>query len=85
MVSSRGHIPFGQSSMVIVLLHMGSTVLVKIKVLAVTTVLQALEGRENIRDHGVDLVPPNEMIVEGTLGLMPILLGSELLDVLPHA
>jgi hypothetical protein len=35
------HIPFGQSSMAIVLLHMGSAVLVKNKILVVTTVVQA--------------------------------------------
>ncbi len=70
--------------MAIVLLHMSSAELVKIKVLAVTTVVQALESRENIRDHGINLVPPKEMIVEGTPGLRPILLGSKLLDVLPR-
>ncbi len=57
-VFKRGHIILGQSGVGIVLLHMGSAVLVKIKVLAVTAVVQALEGQENIRDHGVDLVPP---------------------------
>jgi hypothetical protein len=36
------HIPLGQSSMMIVLIHMGSAVLVKSKILAVTTVVQAL-------------------------------------------
>jgi hypothetical protein len=36
------HIPLGQSDMAIVLIHMGSAVLVKSKILVVTTVLQAL-------------------------------------------
>jgi hypothetical protein len=47
-----GHTILGKGSMAIVLLYMGSAELVKIKVLAVTTVVQALEGRNNIRDHG---------------------------------
>jgi hypothetical protein len=37
-----GHIPLGLSGMAIVLLHMGSAVLVKSKILAFTTVVQAL-------------------------------------------
>ncbi len=38
------HIPLRQSSMAIVLIHMGSVVLVKSKMIAVTTVVQALQG-----------------------------------------
>ncbi len=79
-----GHTILSKDGIVIVLLHVGSAVLVKIEILVVTTVVQALEGQKYIRDHGVDLVPPKEMIVEGTPGLTPILLGSKLLDVLPH-
>jgi hypothetical protein len=71
--------------MLIVLLHMSSTVLVKIEVLAVTSIMQGLEGRENVRTHGIDLVPPKEMVVEGLPRLVSILLGCELLDVLPYA
>ncbi len=37
-----GHIPLGQSGMAIVLIHMGSAVLVKSKIVAVTTVVQGL-------------------------------------------
>jgi hypothetical protein len=69
----------------IVLIHMGSTVLVKRKVPLITTVVQALQGREDVSNHGVDFIPPKEMVVEGTLGLTPILLTYKLLDVLPHA
>ncbi len=78
------HIPLGHSGMAIVLLHMGSAVLVECKILAVTTVVQALENQKNLRDHGVELVPPPKMIVESTPGLLLILLGSKLLDMLPH-
>jgi hypothetical protein len=77
------HILLGQSGMAIVLIHMGSAVLVKHKIRVVTTVVQTLQGRKSLRDHGFDLVPPKEMVVEGTPGLTPILLGSKLLDVLP--
>jgi hypothetical protein len=71
--------------MAVVVLHVGSAVLVKIEILLVTTVVQALEGRNYVRNHGIDLVPPTEMIVEGTPSLAPILLGSKLLDMLPRA
>jgi hypothetical protein len=57
-----GHTILGQSGIGIVLIHMGSAVLVEISVLAVTTVVQALEGQKNFRDHGVNLVPPKEML-----------------------
>jgi hypothetical protein len=77
------HIPLRQSSMAIVLIHMGSAVLAKSKILAVTTVVHALQGQKNLGEHGANLIPPKEMIVEGTPGLTPILLGSKLLDVLP--
>jgi hypothetical protein len=71
--------------MAIVLIHMSSTVLVKYKILPVTTVVQALQGQKDVSDHGVDLVPPKEMVVEGMPGLMPIMLASKLLDVLSCA
>ncbi len=71
--------------MAIVLIHMGSTVLVKRKILSITTVVQANQGQKDIGDHGIDLVPPVEMVVKGMPGLTPILLASKLLDVLPHA
>jgi hypothetical protein len=66
-----------------VLLHLSSTVLVKIEVLAVTSIMQGLEGQEDVRAHGIDLVPPKEMAVEGAPSLASILLGCELLDMLP--
>jgi hypothetical protein len=79
------HIPLGKSGMAIVLVHMGSTELVKHKIPLITTIVQGLEGREDIGDHGVHLVPPKEMIVEGTPSLTPVLLVCEFLDVLPRA
>jgi hypothetical protein len=80
----RGHAILGKGGMASVLLHMGSTVLVKIDILAVATVMQALEGQEYVRARGIHLVPPKEGVVESTPSLAPILLGSKLLDVLPH-
>jgi hypothetical protein len=71
--------------MAIALLHMGSAVFVNIKNFVVATIMQVLEGQEYVRAHGIDLVPPKEMTVESTPSLSPILLGSILLDVLPHA
>jgi hypothetical protein len=81
----RDHTILGKAGMAIVLLHMGSAVLLKIEILAVTTIMQVLEGQEHVRAYGIDLVPPKEMIVESTPSLAPILLGSKLLDVLPRA
>jgi hypothetical protein len=60
------HIPLSKSGVTIVLVHMGSTVLVKSEIPWITTVGQSLEDQEDIGDHGVHLVPPKEMIVEGT-------------------
>jgi hypothetical protein len=79
------HIPLGQSGMAVVLIHMGSAVPVKRKIPLVTTVVQTLQGQKNVRDHGVDLVPLKETVVEGMPGLMPVLRASKLLDVLPCA
>jgi hypothetical protein len=79
------HIPLGQSSMAIVLIHMSITILVKRKIPLVTTVVQVLQGWKDVSNHGVDLVPPKEMVVEVTPGLTLILLASKLLDVLPCA
>ncbi len=78
------HIPLGQSSVAIGLIHMGSTVLVKGKVPPITTVVQALQGQEDVSNHGVDLIPPKEMVMEVMPGLTPILLTCKLLDMLPH-
>jgi hypothetical protein len=69
----------------IVLIHIGSVVLDKRKIPALTTVVQTIQGQKNFRDHEVDLVPPKKMVMEGTPGLMPILLASKLLDMLPCA
>jgi hypothetical protein len=43
------HTILGKGGVAIVLLHMGSAVLVKIEILAVATVVQALEGRKYVR------------------------------------
>jgi hypothetical protein len=77
------HAKLSVGGMSIVLLHMGGTVLVKNKVLVITTIMQVLESQENVRAHGIILVPPKEMVVEGSPHLASILLGSELLNVLP--
>ncbi len=79
------HIPLGKSGVAIVLVHMGSTELVKREIPPITTVVQGLEGQEDISDHGVHLVPPKEIILEGMPSLTPILLVCEFLDVLPRA
>jgi hypothetical protein len=71
--------------MMIVLVNVGSAELVEHEILMITTVVQSLEGRKNIGDHGVHLVSPKEMIVEGTPCLASILLVSKLLDMLPRA
>ncbi len=49
------------------------------------TIVQALEGLKYVRDQGMNLAPPKEMIVEGTPGLASILLDSKLLDMMPCA
>ena len=79
------HVILGKSGITIVLVNVGSAELVKREILTITTVVQSLEGQKNIGDHGVHLVPPKEMIVEGTPRLASILLVSKLLDMLPRA
>jgi hypothetical protein len=68
------HIPLSKSGVVIVLVHMDSTVHVKHEIPPITTVVQGLQGQEDISNHGVHLIPPKEMAVEGTPGLTPVLL-----------
>ena len=51
------HILLGMSGMAIVLIHMGSTVLVKHKIPLINTVVQALQGQKDVGNHGIDLVP----------------------------
>ncbi len=57
---------------------MGTTELVKHEIPPITTVVQGLEGREDIDNHGVHLVHPKEI-------LMPVLLVCEFLDMLPRS
>ena len=64
--------------MSVVLCHMGKAIFVEIEILAVTLI-------EDVVDHGVDLVLPKEMRMEGAIHLAPILGRCELLHVLPHA
>jgi hypothetical protein len=49
-----------ESGQSIVLLHVDSTVLVEVVVLAVTTVEQGFEGQDDVAVHGVDPVTPKE-------------------------
>ncbi len=79
------HIPLGKRGMAIVLILMGSTVLVKRKIPLITTVVQVFQGQKDVGNYGIDLVPPKEMVMEGTPGLTLILLASKLLDMLPPA
>ena len=69
----------GQS---IVLLHVRSTVLVKVVVHAVTTVEQGLEGQNDVAVHGADPVTLKEEGVQGTPDLAAILCGQVLLHML---
>ena len=68
----------------IVLLHMGSTVLVEIIVLAVATIEQILEGCDDVVVHGVNLVPPKEMGVESGPDVATVLCACEFLHMLPY-
>jgi hypothetical protein len=63
MVIKGCHIPLGKSGMTIVLIHMGSTVLVKREIPLITTIVQGLQGQEDISNQGVHLIPPKEMVV----------------------
>ncbi len=67
------------------LCHMGEAILVEVEVLAVTLIDLGLEGRKDVVDHGVNLVLPKEMRMEGAIHLAPILGRCELLHILPHA
>jgi hypothetical protein len=68
----------------IMLLNMSNAILVKGKNLAIATVVQGLEGRQNVRIHGVDHVPPKEMVVKGAPCSVAILLGHECLHMFSH-
>ena len=71
--------------MSVVLCHMGEAILVEGPILAVTLIDFRLEGREDVVDHGVNLILPKEMRMEGAIHLAPILGRCELLHVLSHA
>ncbi len=47
--------------MAVVLCRMGETILVEVPILAVSLIDLGLEGREDVVNHGVDLVSPKEM------------------------
>ncbi len=66
--------------------HVSGAVLVKGEILVVATIMQGLEGQEDVGVHGVDLAPPTDMVlVEGAPYLAFILLGRELHYMLPCA
>ncbi len=67
------------------LCHMGKTILVEVEILTVSLIDLQLEGREDVVDHGVDLVSPKEMGMEGAIHLASILCCCEFLHMLPHA
>jgi hypothetical protein len=69
----------------VVLCHMGETILVEVPILAVSLIDLGLEGREDVVNHGVDLVSPKEMGMKGAIHLASIMGRCELLHVLPHA
>ena len=67
------------------LCHMGEAILVKGPILVVALIDLGLEGREDVVNHGVELVLPKEMRMEGAIHLASILGRCELLHMLPHA
>jgi len=69
----------------VVFCHMGKTVLVEVEVLAVALIDLRIEGREDVIVHGVDLVLPKEVGMEGAVHLPSVLGRCEFLHVLPHA
>jgi hypothetical protein len=71
-----------ESGQSIVLLHVRSTVLVEVVVLAVTAVEQCLEGQNDVVVHCADPVTPKEEGVQGTLDLTAIPRGQVLLHML---
>ncbi len=67
------------------LCHVGKAILVEVEILAVALIDLRLEGRDNVVAHGVDLVLPKEVRMEGAVYLPSVLGHGELLHVLPHA
>ncbi len=63
---------------------MCSTALVEGVVLAVTALVQGLEGQNDVAVHGADPVTPEEEGVQGTPDLAAILCGRILLHMLPR-
>ena len=80
-----GNVVLRESCVAVVLEHMGKTILAKVEILAATLIDFRLEGREDIVDHGVDLVLPKEMGIKGVIHMASILSRCELLHMLPHA
>ena len=64
---------------------LSSSGLVKGPVLAVAMIDLGLDGREDVINHGVDLILPKVMGMEGAIHLASILGCCELLHMLPHA
>jgi hypothetical protein len=80
-----GNVILHEGCMSVVLCHIGEAILVKGPILAVALIDLGLEGREDVVNHGVDLVLPKEMGMEGAIHLASILGRCELLHMLPHA
>jgi hypothetical protein len=76
---------FQEGGKLVVLLHVGSTLLVKGIALAVATIKQVLEGRDDVIVHGVNLVPPKELGAKTMLDMMTVLCGPVFLHMLTHA
>ena len=79
------HTVLHEGSVAVVLCHMGKAILVEVKILAVALIDLCLEGRNNFVAHGVDLVLPKEVGMDGAVHLPSVLGHSELIHVLPHA
>jgi len=60
-----------EGSVTVVLCHMSETILVEVKVLVVTLINLQLEGRNDVVAHGVDLVLPKKMGMEGAITCRP--------------
>jgi hypothetical protein len=71
--------------MSIVLLDVSGTVLDEIEALAVTTIMQRLEVKRMLEHMVLIFSPPEEMVVEGVSYLVSMLLGCDLLEMLPCA
>jgi hypothetical protein len=77
-----GYTMLHKRCVVVVLLHMGKTILFEVEILAVTLIDFQLEGQEDVIVHGVDLLSPKEVGMKGAIHLTSILDCREFLHVL---